>query len=69
MRSRFWAICWRSVTSFQIGAIVVAGSVVSPVQAQSQFLPNLNLPTPNVLNKNSPEQAISACIRLDGELD
>ena len=52
--------------TLQAGAIFLASSIVSPVQAQLPLLPDLNLPTPNLLNQNSDDQVVSGCIRLDG---
>ncbi len=52
--------------TLQAGAIFLASSIMSPVQAQLPLLPDLNLPTPNLLNQNSDDQVVSGCIRLDG---
>jgi small conductance mechanosensitive channel len=52
--------------TLQAGAIFLASSIVSPIQAQLPLLPDLNLPTPNLLNQNSDDQVVSGCIRLDG---
>jgi hypothetical protein len=64
------AIAYRSPNAatsltLQAGAIFLASSIVSPVQAQLPLLPDLNLPTPNLLNQNSDDQVVSGCIRLE----
>ncbi|MEO1673114.1 MAG: mechanosensitive ion channel family protein, partial [Cyanobacteria bacterium J06631_2] len=62
----------RFVTWFVVGAIAKLAlgifflSVLTiPVQAQLPFLPKIDLETFK-LNRNSPENIVSGCVRLDG---
>jgi moderate conductance mechanosensitive channel len=63
--SQFW-VRWGVVALFQTGTIILGSSLASPAQAQISLLRDFNLPTSNLLNQNSNNQIVSACIRLDG---
>ncbi len=66
MRSKSWTIRWGAVVSLQVGAIVLTGWFVSPVQAQLPFIKDLNLQPSNLLDRKTDNQVVTGCIRLDG---
>ena len=49
-----------------VGSIVIAGFVVSPVQAQLPLLEGFKLQTSTLLNNDSNNKVVYDCIRLDG---
>lgn len=48
------------------GSILLAGWVVSPVQAQTPLPQNLQLPIPSLPLNDSQSNVVAGCIRLDG---
>ena len=49
-----------------VGSIVIAGFVVSPVQAQLPLLEGFKMQTSTLLNNDSNNKVVYDCIRLDG---
>lgn len=66
MRSKSdWAIRPKALASLA-GSILLAGWVVSPVQAQTPLPQNLQLPIPSLPLNDSQSNVVAGCIRLDG---
>ena len=66
MRSKsVWAIRPKALASLA-GSILLAGWVVSPVQAQTPLPQNLQLPIPSWPLNDSQSNMVAGCIRLDG---
>ena len=66
MRSKSdWAIRPKALASLA-GSILLAGWVVSPVQAQTPLPQNLQLPIPSWPLNDSQSNMVAGCIRLDG---
>ena len=60
-----WAIRPKALASLA-GSILLAGWVVSPVQAQTPLPQNLQLPIPSWPLNDSQSNMVAGCIRLDG---
>lgn len=66
MRSKSdWAVRPKALASLA-GSILLAGWVVSPVQAQTPLPQNLQLPIPSWPLNGSQSNMVAGCIRLDG---
>ena len=73
MRSKSWMIRWSTIVgsygaatlTLNAGAFLLAGSLVSPVQAQLPNLQDLNPLSPDLLKPGQSDRIDSACVRFE----